>query len=484
MSEPIALTDPEVFEQTTHDAVTALFAHVERARRGEIPATGFAPIQEVRRALQVDDWIDKGGMDRTAFQAFLQAYLAYSVQMHHPRFIGHQVSVPDFPGTLAAVINGVLNNPMAIYEMGPAPATLELSVINWMLRQVGWPEQPFPGEPERDHAGGVLTHGGSLGNLTCLLAARARIAPNAWQTGTPSDLAVLAPAVSHYSCARAVSILGLGAQAIYGLPTDALGVVIPDRIDDVLAQVEADGRRPMALIANACATATGLHDPLRRIGQLCRARGIWFHADACHGATALLAPQSRRWLDGIELANSIVWDTHKMMQVPVLCAAVLLRDAADFARAFRQDASYLAWDDDGESYSPMKRAVECTKASLSLKVFLTLAWRGQDALGDFVDDRYAAARRFAALIAARPGFSVPYTPESNILCFRYRDDDALQPAIRERLLKSKRFHITSTMLGERHYLRLTVMNGATTEATIEDLLDAIEQVAEDLSAPS
>ena len=477
----VPLTDVEIFEQTTIDTVNALRNHIERAHRGEIPATGFAPVHDIYGALNVDHWIRNGGMDRTSFAEFLKTYLLHSVQQHHPRFIAHQVSVPDFPGALAALVNGVMNNPMAVYEMGPAAATLELAVINWMLRQVGWVEQPFPGQISGAHSAGVLTHGGSLGNLTCLLAARARIAPEAWRRGTPDDLAVLVPAVAHYSNARAVSILGLGADALYPLKTNALGVVDPDGIEDAIAKVEADGRRPMALVANACSTATGLHDPLRRIGEICRAHGVWFHADACHGATALLAPNARRYLDGIELADSIVWDTHKMMQVPVLCAAVLLKDANDFARAFQQDASYLAWDDDGESYSVIKRAVECTKASLGLKVFLTVAWRGQEALGAFVDDRYDAARRFATQIAARPRFTVPYEPETNILCFRYGDDDALQPAIRERLMKTRRFHVTSTLLNGQQHLRLTVMNRLTNEETIDALLDEIERVAEELS---
>lgn len=230
----------------------------------------------------------------------------------------------------------------------------------------------------------------------------------------------------------------------------------------------------MAVIANSCATATGLHDPLRPIGEFCNAHGIWLHADACHGATALLSEHERHFLDGVELADSVVWDTHKMMRVPVLCAAVLFRDAADFGRAFHQDASYLALGDSPDTWTTMPRTVECTKAALGLKVFLTLAWRGEQALGDYVHGRYAATRRFAKLIAARPGFEVPYEPQTNILCFRYGEDDDALEAIRERLLRERSFHLSSAMLAGRRHLRLTVMNPLTDDATIAALLDAIE----------
>ncbi|MEO1230045.1 MAG: pyridoxal-dependent decarboxylase [Myxococcota bacterium] len=471
------------FEGTAIDTVSALSAHVGRMSDGEGPASGFAPLREIYDALEIERWLDGGGMTRESFRSFLASYLEHSAMLHHPRYLAHQVGAPDLAGGLAGLLNGVTNNPMGIYEMGPSAATLEFAVVNWMLKKVGWAPQPFPGASppstgaKLGHAGGVLTHGGSLGNLTALLAARARAAPDAWQDGTPPDLAVMVPAVSHYSCARAVSMIGVGARGIYAIPTTRFGIIEPSSLEGVLRQVRADGRRPMALIANACSTATGLYDPLRPIGEFCRAHDIWFHADACHGASSLLAPRARKYLDGLELADSIVWDTHKMMQVPALCAAVLLREAGDFARAFQQDASYLAWDDDGESYSAMRRAVECTKAGLGVKVFLTLAFQGERALGEFIDDRSEEVARFAQIIAARPGFEVPYAPESNILCFRYGDDDDLQQHIRDRLLRTGEFHLSSAVVDGRRHLRITSMGKYTRDEDIHAMLSAIEREA-------
>lgn len=467
----------EEFQNAASDALARLRTEIENQQAGSGPATGYAPIRQILDTLRVQHWIDKGGMDARSFDSFLEHYLRYSVKFHHPGYIAHQVSVPGFPGALAALVNGFTNNPMAIFEMGAGAASLEFAVINWMLGKVGWPLQPLPGGDQRDHAGGVLTHGGSLGNLTALLAARARVAPDAWQQGVPDDLAVMVPPVSHYSVDRAVSILGLGSDSIYQLPGNSLGVIDADGLAGTLQKVRADGRRCMALVANACATATGLHDPLRKVGEFCNEHDIWFHVDACHGATALIAPGSRKYLDGIELADSLVWDTHKMMQVPVLCAAVLLRDVMGFSYAFQQEANYLPIGDDEERYSPMPRAVECTKAALSLKVFLTLAWWGEARLGAYVDDRYAAARCFYEIIRHRPGFECPYAPESNILCFRYGSDDKLQDAIRERLLREGSFHITTATVAGKRYLRLTVMSPQTEARTIEQLLDAIERVA-------
>ncbi|MFK8032020.1 MAG: aspartate aminotransferase family protein [Gammaproteobacteria bacterium] len=476
-----ALEQLAEFERSAVQALATFRSHAEESTRGEGRATGWAPINEILESLKVDHWIDSGGMDEHSFDEFLQQFMQYTVKFRDPRYIAHQVSVPDYPSALAALINGVSNNPMGIYEMGSAAATLEYAVINWMLRKVGWPEQVLTAQPdEPPTAGGVMTHGGSLANLTALLAARARIAPQAWKEGVPGDLAVLVPANSHYSNARAISILGLGSDAVYTLEVDDFGVVRPDRLDDALSRVRKDKRRCMALIANSCSTATGLHDPLRLIGEFCNEHNIWFHADACHGASALMSPSLKHHLDGIELADSIVWDTHKMMQVPVLSAAVLLRDVNDFDRAFHQEASYLAYGKGAENYDTITRTVECTRSGMAFKVFLNLAWRGEFALGEYVRERYLATQQFYDLIRQRKDFSCPYRPETNILCFRYGHDDALQERIRDHLMRSGQFHITSAVINNKRYLRLTVMNRLTDESTITSLLDAIESTAREL----
>ena len=204
------------------------------------------------------------------------------------------------------------------------------------------------------------------------------------------------------------------------------------------------------------------------------------HVDGAHGASALVSNKERRHFLGVELADSMTWDAHKMLRTSGLCTAVLFRDPQSLARAFSQDASYLFYGEDEQRVDLMPRTVECTKAGLGLKVFLNLAWRGEKGIARYVEDQYSLTRRIYENIQGRTEFSCPYVPESNILCFRYDGDDALQVTIRERLLEEGRFHITSTEIHDRRYLRLTVICPQTTEETVKDLLDAIERIVCDL----
>lgn len=475
---------PDDFPALAQTTLQGLSAYVQKATQGQGAGTGFAPLEQIVRELKIEEWIAHGGMDQSAYQEFLERYLGYSVQIHHPHYLAHQVATPDTPGIVAGMINAVMQNPMAIYEMGPAAAAMEFGVIRWMCEKIGWPapEYPYQNSNPTAQAGGVLTHGGSLANLTALLAARSKIAPQSWSQGVGQDLAIMAPSVSHYSVARAASVLGIGAKQVFAIPTDEYGVVRVDALESTLSALLAQGRRCMAVVANACSTATGKFDPLRAMGEFCQRHQLWFHVDACHGASGLLSPRLAKDLDGIDLADSVVWDAHKMMQIPVLCAALLVRDAGDLRGIFSQDANYLAFEQDPERYSALPFAIECTKSSMSLKVFLSLAFRGQEGLARYIEDRYAMAKRYYEVIQARPGFTCLCEPQTNILCFRYGQEDALQDKIRDRLLRERSYHLSSATVAGKSYLRMTLMNPRSDLAVLERLLDQIEATARTLDS--
>jgi L-2,4-diaminobutyrate decarboxylase len=466
--------DLEEYERGAALVVAALVDYIGSSQAGDGPTLSAPPLEAVLAELDARRLVREGGLDLESFEPWLRTLLERSTRLHHPGELAHQVAAPDVPAALADLLHGAANQPMSIYEMGAAAGALEAAVIEWMTEHVGWDAQ----------AGGVLTHGGSLANLTALLAARAAAAPEVWHAGMNGGLAMLAPPSAHYSLRRSAAMLGLGERAVIPLEVDEYERILPQRLESALARADEQGLRPMALVAAGCATSTGLHDDLEAVGRFCRERDIWFHVDAAHGASALLSPAHRRLLRGIEFADSVVWDAHKMLRTSGLCAAVLVRDGRRLDAAFQQEAAYLIYDHDAGEPQPdlLGRQVECTKAPLGLKVFLNLAWRGEHGLGEYVATQYDKTARFFELIEAREGFHCLCPPESNILCFRFGDDSALQVALRERLVGEGRFHLSSTEIHGRRWLRMAVMAPATDEATIEGLLDAIERVAADLTA--
>ncbi len=460
-------------------AVEALDAFAKRALDRDGPVIRQPQFDDLARRLDLYRLIAEGGLEGATLRHFLETYLDASTRLHHPAYMAHQVAVPLATSAIAALVDGFTNNAMAIYEMGPAAATVERAVVDWMLRKIGWQPEPSPGSSgrtkESSSGGGVLTHGGSLANLTALLAARARIAPDAWENGSSAGLAIVATEGSHYSVARAAGIMGLGQKAVRYAPADDLGRMDPARLPTFLAALRREGLTPLAVVANACATALGLYDPLREIAAACREEGVWLHVDGAHGASALVSPRLRSLLDGVELADSVVWDAHKMLRTSILCAAVLVRDRRDLDHAFREEASYLFHEKDQPGFDFIHRTVECTKAALGLKVFFALASEGETAIAAGIDRQTDLAHEATALLRAEPGIEVAVEPQSNIVCFRFDGPDALQIELRRRLTEAGDFYISTTEALGRRWLRLALMNPATELADVERLVARLRE---------
>lgn len=472
---------PSDLTEIIHEILPILAAYLDQSMRGDGPVLRQYQAKAVAQDMEIDRWIKDGGIEGAGAVSFVRSYLDHSQRMHHPHYIGHQVSSSHLISAVADFLHGAINNPMAIYEMGPSGAVIEQAMINWMLTQAGW----FVGDSPSDfthvvgNGGGVLTHGGSLANLTALLAARAHIAPEAWIEGNPGDLVVMGSEVAHYSIARAVSIIGMGKRSMIAVPSDAHEVLRPECLQASYDQAISQGKRVMAVVANACATSTGLYDPIDEIGHFCNEHNIWYHVDGAHGASALISPTERHWMDGLSRADSMIWDTHKMLRTSTLCAAVLFKDQKHLVATFQQKGSYLFHDKEKPGFDLMPYTVECTKAGIGTKLFWVLASEGEHDLGEYISRQYRITRRFHHIISEQEDFECPYIPQANILCFRYtsgQDDNAYQLAIRNAVVKEGNFYITSTEVSGVRYLRLTVINELTEESHIGALMAEIRRV--------
>ncbi len=458
--------------------ITALEKYHQESISRQKPVIHQPPLEALASDLDLSAYISDGRLSGERLAQFLSKYLESTTRLLHPAYLAHQVGTSHYAGALASLIDGFTNNPMAIYEMGPGAASIEWTIVNWLLTKVGWPPQPLKRSQQTNQifGGGVLTHGGSLANLTALVAARSRVAPDAWQEGNPGNLVILAPAESHYSIARAAGIIGLGCNAIRTMAVDDQGVVIPEKLPETYARLMDEGKTVMAVVANGCSTAAGLYDPIRKMGEFCNAQQVWFHIDGAHGASALLSNRLKERLDGVELADSLIWDAHKLLRTPSLCTAVLVKDARTIDQAFQQDASYIFHEKDQPGFDFIHRTVECTKAGLGLKWFFVLAALGEQGLAKHVDDQYDRAQQAYDYIESQPAFSCAVAPQSNILCFRVDGSDALQLEIRDKLISQGDFYLSTTEFGGRRYLRLVFNHPDTSLDDIKRLIQVIRQL--------
>ncbi|MCX6559123.1 MAG: aminotransferase class I/II-fold pyridoxal phosphate-dependent enzyme [Candidatus Aminicenantes bacterium] len=467
-----AAFDPEAFRVEGKRVVDILADHLAASNPDGRPKVLAYEDPEAMLA----SWADRFGRTPSKpFPELLPEILARSNDLLHPRFVGHQCTTALPLAALAGFAGQFLNNGTAVYEMGPVNTAMERHLVRWMAGLAGW-------GPDAD---GVLTSGGSIGNLTALLAARQWAAESdVWRDGVGDDRgAVLVSEQCHYSVRRAVAVMGLGENAAVPVAVDERFHMTAAGLEKAWSEADRRGRRPFAVVANGCSTATGSYDDLTMVGEFAARRGLWFHVDGAHGAGALLTEKYRHLLKGLERADSFIWDAHKNMLMPALITAVLFRDGRRSYEAFSQKASYLFERDAREEwFNFAHRTLECTKTMMGMRLFVSLAAYGTDFFAGYVTAMWDLARAFAAQLRRAGDFEVAVEPESNIVCFRHlrpdeKDASALQRRIRRALLERGTFYVVQTELAGNLWLRCTLINPRTTAADLGALIDEIRSLA-------
>lgn len=461
--------DPESFRAQGHALIDMLANYLGSASQG-----GTMPILPwVDPAAMVESWPPIGEMpENTTFAALCERILREANHLHHPHYIGHQVPPPLPVTAMCDMIASLLNNGMAVYEMGTTGTAMETRLIQWMCARIGF----------GDGGGGVITSGGSAANLTALLAAR-----NIYAERCGDQLpAMLVSEHAHYSVTRALKMLGFGTEGIIRVPVDDELRLDTARLDESLEHAKARDRVVIGVCASACSTPAGIFDRLEEVAAFCAEHRLWMHVDAAHGAPASLSEEYRHLLNGIEHADSVVWDIHKMMLMPALASAVLYkRDEQSYA-PFAERSSYLLEKAGKEEWFNIgQRTLECTKRSIGFKAYIALQLFGEPMFASYLTCMFDRARAFADTIQESDDFELGAYPEANIVCFRYTgtkagDIDALQIRLRKRLIESGAYYIVQTALPTGRYLRVVIINPLTTETHLARLLDTIREIARSL----
>ncbi len=470
--------DPENFRRQGHALIDQLADYLADATGGapSLPVIPWRDPEEQYHFWKEDLHHSRNPEPETRNPelSLFQKLLSESIHLHHPRFMGHQVCPPAPLSALAGLVAGLLNNGMAVYEMGGPATAIERLLIEETAKLFGF-------GPD---ASGFLTSGGTLANLTALLSARSRFAGGRiWQEGHSRPLALMVSEEAHYCVDRAARIMGWGEQGIIKVPVDGNYRMRTKLLEPLLLEAKAKGLEVIAVVGSACTTSTGSFDDLAAIGAFCRKHSLWFHVDGAHGAALAVSRLHRRVLKGIETADSVALDFHKMLMTPAITTALVFRQGADSYRTFSQQAEYLFGKAEPEWYNMAKRSFECTKLMMSAKVYVLLRTYGWELFEEYVDRVVANGQAFAGILKIRPFWQLAVPPQCNIVCFRYAPpglDQAgtttLNQHIRRAVLEDGRFYIVQTTLKGRHWLRTTLTNPFTMREDMAALLEFCEEV--------
>jgi L-2,4-diaminobutyrate decarboxylase len=471
--------NPEEFRKEGHKVVDTLSDYLSEALSGkEMPVL---PWNDPEKLTEIFSFESEGGEDEP-IDSFIKRIIAYSNHLHHPKYIGHQVTSPLPVTVLVQFCTTLLNNGAAIYEMGPVSMAMEKNVIKYIGSLIGY----------NTLYDGIFTHGGTAGNLTAMLAARqAKTDYNIWEEGVKSDCrpAFMVSDQSHYSIGRNVKIMGLGDDSVIRVPFDSDFRMKYSLLEENLKKAEDKGMKVISVVANSCSTATGSYDDLDKIADFCERHNLWMHVDGAHGMGVIFSEKHRNKVKGIERADSVVIDFHKMLLVPALNTLVMFREGERSYETFAQKASYL-FDKSQKNlwYNSAIRTIECTKSSLGVIAYTALKYYGDAYYREYIDSRYDITSEFASILRKDERFEIATEPESNIICFRYcppgcPDETAnrLNGAIRDKIIKEGSFYIVQAEIGGKVFLRLTIINPLTSMKELRKLIETIDILAKELT---
>lgn len=464
---------PENFRKQGHQLVDMLGDYLDKALQGSEPVNQWHDPEDQLKYWQ-EDFIE-GDKE---LENFFKNIIDRSLHMHNPKNMGHQVAIPAPETALAGLLTELLNNGTVVYEIGAPAVVLERIVSKRLAQEMGF---------DPDKADGFMTSGASLANLTALMAIRnIKASKDVWSKGNGKQYALMVSEEAHYCIDKAIRIMGLGEAGIIHIPVDNHYKMRTELLESSYQAACSRGVEVLGVIACACSTSTGTYEELEALADFAEAHDLWFHVDAAHGGPAIFSKKHRHRLKGIERADSVVMDFHKMMLSPALSTLILFRQAQDSYRSFSQKAQYLWEEQEKNSWFNLgQRSFECTKLMMSVKIYTLLRQYGTALFEEYVDYTYGLARDFADMLKQETDMELALQPESNVVCFRYKPTviqdgssiSKLNSWIRKKILEDGEFYIVQTQLKEDIWLRVTLMNPFTTTRELQALLEKIKMIA-------
>jgi L-2,4-diaminobutyrate decarboxylase len=497
-----AAYDPAALEAAGRQLISVLAEHFRNVESREANVLNWnPPRQQIAHARSLMDNADAHvllpsreglgeGSECTDLRARVASLthdsLARGQNLHHPRYVGHQVPAPVPLAGLFDLVGTITNQCMAIYEMGPWATAVEHAVIAAVGERLGFPPGKFAG---------LVTSGGSVANLTGLLTARNVTLGDAWSAGlagrSPTPVLV-AQADAHYSVTRSAGILGLGTNQIVLAGLDDKRRMDPQQLDDRLCELRSRNVPIIAVSAAACATPIGAFDPLDEVADVCKRHHVWLHVDAAHGGALAFSEKHRHLLAGVERADSVLCDAHKMMFMPALCAMLFYKNREHRTVAFHQDAPYLfdLTAPELRDYDSGVVNLECTKRAAAFGLWGTWSLVGPQLFGDMVDVTIDLAQKFHCMLEEAEDFEPLHKPQCNIVAFRFTPTelrgapseqiDVFQLHLRRKIIESGQFYFVQSRIDGRPVLRTTMMNPLTTVDDLSAMLDCMRETSREL----
>ncbi len=407
------------------------------------------------------------------FLQLVNNYLTYAVKTNNKQFFNQLYSGFNLPAFIGDMLTTLTNTSLYTYEAAPAASLIEAEMIKLMSSYAGY-----------THGDGTFLTGGSNGNLIAMLSARNNFLPQSRFQGynQQEHLVAYVNEQSHYSFDTAANLLGIGSDNVIKVKAGKDGRMLPQELEREIEKTLSMGRKPFFVAATCSTTLLAAYDPIDEIADITQKYGLWLHADGAFGGSILLSDKYRDKMKGIERTDSFSWDAHKLMNIPLVCSVLLVKNKGVLQHNLTDINTDYIYHDLEDIEDPGKKSIQCGRHVDAVKLWFAWKYYGKQGYAKRIENLLDMSAYAEEIVKEHPRLELMAPRQSFNVCFRYvpefeTDLNEFNLALRENLRKSGQSMVNFGFIGKELTIRLVTSNGELTKTDIEQFFDNLLSTA-------
>lgn len=450
--------------------------YIEEINDKSKPVVKYRQPEELREIINFS--IEKAGVSETEFLGLIDQYLDYSVKTGNKQFLNQLYSGFNFPAFIGEIFTSLASTSMATFEAAPVATLIEAEMIELLNSYVGY-----------KNGDGIFLTGGSNANLIAMFSARNKLIPTSRLQGYNNSLKLTAfvNEKAHYSFDTAANVIGIGSKNVIKVKADENGKLITEDLEKEINNSIARGERPFFVAATCGTTLLGSYDPIVEMAEICEKYNLWFHVDGAFGGSVLLSDDNRYLMDGAEKSDSLTWDPHKLMNIPLISSVLLLKEKGILKNNITDiDSAYLYHNLD-ETDDLGEKSIQCARRPDAVKLWFAWKYFGKDAYENRIDNLISIAKYAEQKVIKNFHLELLVPRQSFTVCFRYIpatgiNIDDFNLMLRESLRKSGKAFVNFGKIGNDLCIRLVFINGELDYSDIDLFFKYLIEEANNLEA--
>jgi aromatic-L-amino-acid/L-tryptophan decarboxylase len=459
----------EEFRTSAHqfvDWIAEYFSNVEK-----YPVRSQVNYGDIKKTLPDEAPAEPEAM-HAIFKDFEDIILPGITHWQSPNYFAYFPANSSMPSVLAEFLTAALGVQGMKWITSPAATELEEVVTEWLRKMADLPE----------YFTGVIMDTASVGTLCAILAAREKVTGNkSNREGIAQKLRVYCSSEAHSSIEKAVRIAGLGSDNLIKIETDEQCRMKPDKLKEAIEKDMRMDYLPVCIIGAMGTTGTCSIDPIEEIGQIAVKNKIWYHVDAAFAGTALILPEFRKTMTGLELADSIVFNPHKWMFTNFDCSVFFVKDKEHLQDTFRLVPSYLQTQTNTDANDYSNWGIHLGRRFRALKLWFVIRNFGISGLQSKIREHIKLAEYFEESITGNKNFELVVPRTLAVICFRFKpasinnesELNKLNSQLIEKINSSGKLYISHTIIENKFTLRFVC---AQTNTTLKHVQNALENI--------